>query len=241
MRNAFAILLALWMSIPSQISAQSRFFIGPNVGGNVSRLYSADSFPSVYSRRNKLGYVLGVQMAYDLKHFVSISVGVNYTNKGYKVYNEDTGAVSRNPFISRKFNTINIPVGIIFRQKFSPTSAVHEKFGFNGNFYMNTTAKTVKNVSSNEQFRIKDLPFKSFSPMFYLGAGISGNTGRGDRYEFSVIYNQSLSTERSATLEYGQGFLQKFPLVYRGGFLQFGFSYYFNMGNFKKSDEYFID
>lgn len=241
MKKAIGVLCIIGICFLHKAEGQSKFYIGFNAGGNVSRLSTTDSFPTYYSRRNRLGYVLGMQTAYDIKPFVSLSLAVNYVNRGFKLYNEDTGAVSRNPLVTRKFSTIAIPLGVTFRQKFSSSSAVHEKFGVVGNFYMNTTPKTTKNVSSNEQYRIKDLQFQSFHPMFYLGGGIGGNTAGGDRYEFSVVYNQSFNNQYNGVVEHGQGLIQKFPLVYRGGFLQFGISYYFNLDNFKKSNEYFID
>jgi Outer membrane protein beta-barrel domain len=238
MKTRFLYILAVVLMYQVPANAQNKFMMGFNAGGNVSRIFSGDTFPNNFSRRNRVGVNLGMQGCYNLKPFISIAFGANYVNKGYKL-NNDT--LTSNAFITQKTHSLSIPLGVIFRQRFSASSAIHEKFGISGNFTFRKDSFTTYNSDKTQRFRINDVALNRFYPMFYLGAGLGGNTESGDRYEFSIIYNQSFKTDANLTVQYGQGWLKSFPLSYRGGFLQFTFSYYFNMGNFKKSDEYFID
>lgn len=232
-----SLLVLVFIAACMSASAQNKFYMGFNVGGNMSRVYG-DTFADNFSRRNRIGYMVGIQSTYDLNKAAAISLGFNFVNKGYKINNDTLGV---NPSVIRKTNSLNIPVGVIFKQQFNPSSYIHEKAGFIGNFSLRKDSITAFNSNSAKNFRITDISEKGFYPMFYLGIGIGGKTENGDRYEFSVTYNQSFSTDANLRVEYGQNFLKQFPLTYRGGFLQFGFSYYFNMGNFQRSDEYFID
>lgn len=230
--------LTIIAAIPAAIQAQSRFMLGFNAGGNISRVYGADTFPANFSRRNRVGFHAGITATYDIKPFVALHLGVNYVNKGYKVNNDTLRA---NPSVVHKISSINIPLGLTFRQQFNPGSYIHEKAGFIANFSLRNDSVTMYNASTDARFRVNDVAENKFYPMFYLGFGIGGKTENGDRYEFTVTYNQSFSTESGLSVQYGQGYLKNFPLTYRGGFVQFGVSYFINLENFRKSDEYFID
>lgn len=237
MKKSLFILSALVILAIQDLSGQSKWMWGFNAGGNISRVYS-DTLANNFSRRNRLGFIAGTQLSYDIRSFVTVTVGLNYVNKGYKVFND---TLPSNASIVQKTNSLNLPIGVVFRQKFSPSSSIHEKFGFIANYSFRKDSIVRYNDEKTPRFRITDVQASKLYPMFYLGMGIGGNTESGDRYEFSVTYNQSFGTDANLNVEYGQAYLKKFPLTYRGGFVQFGFSYYFNLGNFKKSDEYFVD
>jgi hypothetical protein len=218
--------------------SQNKWLFGINAAGNVSRVSVVDTFPQNFSRRNRIGYSFGLQGSYDIKRFVSLSFAVNYVNKGYKI-NNDT--LLRNPSVVHKISTLNVPLGLIFRQNFSGNSFIHEKAGLILNYSLRKDSVTLYNSTSTPRFRVTDISQNIIYPMFYLGFGIGGKLETGDRYEFTVTYNQSFATDGNLSVQYGTNYLKKFPLNYRGGFIQFGFSYYFNLSNFKKSDEYFYD
>jgi hypothetical protein len=236
MRKLLALVVTITLVTPTCLIAQSRWMLGFNAGGNIARVSVADTFPQNFSRRNRIGFNAGLQATYDVKPSVSLSFGLNYVNKGYKINNDTLGV---NPSVVQKLHTLNLPVGVIFRQQFSGSSFIHEKAGFILNYTMRKDSVTLLNSSATPRFRITDISKNIVYPMFYLGFGIGGKTETGDRYEFTVIYNQSFSTAADLRVEYGTNYAKKFPLNYRGGFVQFGFSYYFNISNFKKSDEYF--
>lgn len=220
------------------LKGQSRFMLGFNAGGNLSRVYGADTFPQNFSKRNRVGFNMGITGNFDIKPFVAVNLGVNYVNKGYKIFND---TLPSNPSVVHKISTITIPLGLTFKQQFNAGSYIHEKAGLIGNFSLRKDSVTLLNSNSNPRYRVTDITQNKFYPMFYLGFGIGGKTENGDRYEFTVTYNQSFSTDANLRVEYGQGYLKNFPLTYRGGFVQFGLSYFINLENFKKSDEYFID
>lgn len=217
--------------------AQSRLMLGINAGPNVSRVF-ADTLANNFSRRNRAGFVGGVQASYFIKPAVSIDLGLNFVNKGYKVFND---TLNNGPSVVNKTNNLAIPLGVTFRQRFNSSNEFHLKAGFTGNLSMRKDSITIVNSETNPRFRITDIRANNIYPMFYLGFGMGGKTERGDRFEITVIYNQSFATDANLRVEYGQNYFRSFPLLYRGGFLQFGISYNFNLENFKKSEEYFID
>ncbi|MBS3914746.1 MAG: outer membrane beta-barrel protein [Bacteroidetes bacterium] len=226
----------LILTASTALLAQNKWTAGFNLGGNISRIGVADTFPQNFSRRNRIGYNIGIQASYDIKKSVAVSLGFNLVNKGYKI-NNDT--LSGSPSIIQKYNSLNVPVGLVFRQAFSGTNFIHEKAGLILNYTTRSDSLFKQNSTSKPSFKTTDVSINRLYPMFYLGFGLGGTTETGDRYEFTVTYNQSFSTDANIKVNYGQGFLKEFPLNYRGGFLQFGFSYHFNLSNFGKSDEYF--
>lgn len=238
MRKLQILLLTLTLFIGKQATAQSRFMVGFNAGGNIARAFVLDSLANQFSRRNRGGFNAGLQATYDLKSSIALSLAINYVNKGYKINNDTLGS---SPSVVYKVNTFNIPVGLIIKQPISPSSYFHLKAGLAVNYSMRKDSITTFNNSKTPNFRVTNILQNKIYPMFYLGLGIGGSTENGDRYEFSVTYNQSFATDASLKVQYGPNFSKEFPMSYRGGFVQAGFSYYINLGNFKKSDEYFID
>lgn len=230
---AFALLL-----VPAfQSNAQTKFRLGLTGGGTICRNSPADTgWAKNYSRRNKIGVSLGIAGQYDLRKMVTIHFGVSYVGKGYKINNDTLGT---NPSVTRRINTINVPIGISFKQNFNSSNFILEKFGFAGSFDLGKATTTTNNNNSVTTFRVVEKRINPIYPMFFLGIGMGGTAENGDRYEFGLTYYQSFSKNADLSVQHGTNLAKSFPLTYRGGFLNIGFSYYFNLTNFKRTSDYF--
>ncbi len=213
-----------------------RFMLGFNAGANFSRSSNNDTFPVNFTKRNRLGIALGVSGIYDLSSNAGIAFGANFVQKGYRI-NNDTLPTS--PDINRKFWSVNIPLGLHFRQQFNAQNYITEKFGVIANFNFRGDSASFANDDARPAFMIKETTARNFYPMFYLGFALGGTSENNNRYEIGVTYTQSLSNDASLMVLHSEGLKKQFPLNYRGGFLQVGFTYYFNLSNFKKSSGYF--
>ncbi len=241
MRNLVFVLILL--GIPESVLSQkeekeSRIVLGFNAGANFSRILYSDTFPDNFSKRNRVGPIAGINGQFDLSSNAGIAFGLNMVNKGYRVFND---TLQSEPDIVRKFWSMNIPLGLHFRQQFNAQNYITEKFGLIGNFNFKKGGDSAVffNREQNPNFKITEFSEKTFYPMFYLGFAMGGVTENNDRYEFGVTYAQSLGKDADLTVSHGSNFAKNFPLNYRGGFLQIGFSYYFNLNNFKKTSGYF--
>jgi len=164
---------------------------------------------------------------------------VGYLNAGYKI-NNDTMAY--NTSINKGISYLSTGLGLTFRQGFGSSNFISERFGMLVNTQLSSSSTdTFNNQENDTRFRIVQEQNVAIYPLFYLGVAFGGNTEGGNRYEFSVTYQQSFSTSQYLNVEYGEFLGERFPLNYRSGNLQVGFTYYFNFGNFQKSEEYFYD
>lgn len=213
-----------------------RLMLGFNAGANFSRTSNSDTFPANFTKRNRLGVALGLNGMYDISSNAGIAFGANFVQKGYKLNNDTLPA---NPDIVRKFWSLNVPLGLHFRQQFNAQNFITEKFGIVANFNFRGDSASFANDDRRTAFRINEYSAKNFYPMFYLGFAMGGTSENNNRYEFGVTYTQSLSNDATLQVSHSEGLKKQFPLNYRGGFLHIGFSYYFNLSNFKKSSGYF--
>jgi hypothetical protein len=218
------------------VKKDPRLMLGFNAGGNFSRTSNSDTFPENFTKRNRLGIALGLNGMYDISSNAGIAFGANFVQKGYRL-NNDTLPI--NPDIVRKFWSINVPVGLHFRQQFNAQNFITEKFGIVANFNLRKDSTSLVNSDKNPAFRINEYSARNFYHMFYLGFAMGGTSENNNRYEFGVTYTQSLSNDATIMVSHSNGLKKQFPLNYRGGFLHIGFSYYFNLSNFKKSSGYF--
>ena len=236
--KGFATILLLFIG---QFSfAQSRWLIGPELGVTISKVGNNDTFVNNFTPRNKFAPRIGAAISYNLSSFASIDAGIHFAMKGYKI-NNDTSA--QNPSVSRNISTIEIPLGLSFRQTINGESFVTEKFGLIGAYTLGADSTTTGNVSGeNPSFRIGEKITNAFVPMFYLGVKIGGSTSSKNRYEFGATYTQSLAQSAALDVQYGSGLAKRFPLNYRGGYLAISFTYFFNTSNLKtEKSDYFID
>lgn len=214
----------------------SRFMLGFNAGANFSRTANSDTFPANFTKRNRLGIALGISGIYDISSNAGIAFGANFVQKGYRL-NNDT--LPSSPDIVRKFWSLNVPLGLHFKQQFNAQNYITEKFGVIANFNFRSDSATLVNDNSRPAFRINEYSVRNFYPMFYLGFGMGGISENNNRYEFGVTYTQSLSNDATMMVSHSEGLKKQFPLNYRGGFLYIGATYYFNLSNFKRSSGYF--
>ena len=116
-----------------------------------------------------------------------------------------------------------------------------EKIGgiINYNLSPSTVRDTFYNATTKPAYRIIQSESNKWYPMIYLGFVMGGSNERGDRYEFNITYQQSLSTSHELQVQTGEFYSKAFPLNFRGGNLQIGIAYYFNLGNIKKNEEYY--
>ncbi|MFM7765176.1 MAG: hypothetical protein ACKO6I_05895 [Sphingomonadales bacterium] len=232
-----SVLLFSFQSLCAQEDKKdTRLMLGFNAGANFSRTANSDTFPANFTKRNRLGIALGLNGVYDISSNAGIAFGANFVQKGYKL-NNDTLAI--NPDIVRKFWSINVPLGLHFKQQFNAQNFITEKFGIVANFNLRGDSTSLTNNDKKPAFRINEYSTRNIYPMFYLGFAMGGFSENNNRYEFGIIYTQSLSNDASIMVAHSDGLKKQFPLNYRGGFLHIGFSYYFNLSNFKKSNGYF--
>lgn len=213
-----------------------RFMLGFNAGANFSRTSNNDTFPVNFTKRNRLGISVGMSGIYDLSSNAGIAFGATFVQKGYRLNNDTLPA---SPDIIRKFWSVNIPLGLHFRQQFNAQNYITEKFGVIANFNFRGDSASFVNDDRKPAFKIQEYTTRNFYPMFYLGFALGGTSENNNRYEFGVTYTQSLSNDATLQVSHSEGLKKQFPLNYRGGFLQVGFTYYFNLSNFKKSSGYF--
>ena len=236
----FLLLFLVGMIGFSQSHAQnSRWMIGSSAGVALSKTSNNDTLANNFSTRNRLGGFGNIHLNYDLNPASSLNLSVGYLNAGYKI-NNDTMAY--NTSINKGISYLSTGLGLTFRQGFGSSNFISERFGMLVNTQLSSSSTdTFNNQENATRFRIVQEQNVAIYPLFYLGVAFGGNTEGGNRYEFSVTYQQSFSTSQNLNVEYGEFLGERFPLNYRSGNLQVGFTYYFNFGNFQKSEEYFYD
>ena len=214
----------------------SKFYIGFTPGMNFSKTSPDDTANINFSSRNKTGFSLGFAAAYNVKDNISLTSGLGFVTHGYRIFCD---TLPSNNKIIRNTVKITVPLGISFRQGSSGRSQIHEKMGIMLNYNIASKSDTLFNREINSKFRVSEIHSQRVYPTLYLGAGLGGGSDKGDRYEFGFTYQYSFTNIRSMKVEGGEFYKSYFPLNYRGGMLQATFTYYFNTGNLKKSDEYF--
>jgi hypothetical protein len=163
--------------------------------------------------------------------------GINLTTRGYRIAN-DTVAVSNK--IRQTYAAVQIPLGFSFRQYPSPHSGSFfcEEIGGVLNYSFRKDSKTLYN-SDKQQVRVIETGGNRLYPMIYGGLLMGRTSNKGKRTEYGVTYYHTFGTEINLNVASGEFYNKSFPLKYNGSNLQFTFRYYFNTGNFQKSNEYF--
>lgn len=219
--------------------SQSRWMIGSSAGVGFSKTPGSDTLANQFSTRNRLGGYGNLQLSYDLNRANSILLGAGYLNAGYKI-NNDTMAF--NTSVNNGIHYFNGSLGMALRQKFGKANYISEKFGFSVNYELgNNTRDTFNNQDAGTRFRIIQEQQRVWNALGFVGIAFGGNTEGGNRYEFQLTYYQPLGTTHNLRVQHSEFFSGEFPLSYRGGNLQIGINYYFNFGNFQKTEEYFYD
>jgi hypothetical protein len=237
MNSKSGLFFAIIATASTALYGQSKWFIAANAGAVISKTATSDTLANPFTTRNR-GNIYGyLQGTYDLSKASSLNFKVGYLGTGFRI-NNDT--MPNNGMIKQPVDMLSTSLGISFRQRFSTGSFITENFGIALNQQLGgSLTDTIYNQTKNARYRIvHDNIVKTF-PAFYLGFGMGGNTDEGHRYEFTVSYQQPFSTARQMRVEYGEFYNQSFPLTFRGGNLQVGFTFYFNFGALEKSQDYF--
>lgn len=214
----------------------SKWLIGVNGGVNFSKTNPADTININYSSRNKTGFHLNGVMAYDLHPNITFQMGLGLQTHGYRVYC-DTKATNNK--IVRSIADLNMPIGLSFRQSSGGARFFHEKVGVNLHYSFIGNNDTHYNAPTKAIYRVSETSVSKIYPTFFLGIGMGNNSAKGDRFEFGLTYHYNPGNILKMQVEGGEFYKKNFPLTYRGGMLQATFTYYFNTGNLKKSEEYF--
>jgi hypothetical protein len=238
MRNKFILLFVASLCLISNSNAQSKWYLGLNAATCASKTASADTLANNFTTRNRWGAAFNLGGYYEMNRVTSLHFGVGIINKGYKI-NNDT--LSLDNSINSSITALNANFGLSFKQKFGGSMYIMEKIGgiINYNQSPSTVRDTFYNSTTKPSFRIIQTESNKWYPMIYLGFVMGGSNERGDRYEFNITYQQSLNTSHELQVQTGEFYSRTFPLNFRGGNLQIGISYYFNLGNIKKNEEYY--
>jgi len=219
--------------------SQSRWMVGASAGVGFSKTPGSDTLANQFSTRNRLGGYGNLQLSYDLNRATSLLFGIGYLNAGYKI-NNDTMAF--NTSINNGMNYLTGRLGMALRQQFGKSNYISEKFGFSFNYELgNSTLDTFNNQDAGTRFRIIQEQQRVWNALGFVGVAFGGNTEGGNRYEFHLTYYQPLNTTHGLRVQHSEFFSGEFPLTFKGGNLQIGINYYFNFGNFQKTEEYFYD
>jgi hypothetical protein len=242
MKNTILFIALLFIHLVSngQSNNENRltpWHIGFKLGGNISKLDTKDTFISNITPRNKMGIAISGLASYDLHRNVSLVTGLNLTTRGYRIAN-DTVAISNK--IKQTYASIQVPLGLSFRQYPSPHSSsfFSEEIGGVLNYSFRKHSETLYN-SDKQQLRVIETGGNKFYPMVYGGLLMGRTSNKGIRTEYGVTYYHTFGTELNLKVSSGEFFNKSFPIRYNGSNLQFTFRYYFNTGNFKKSSDYF--
>jgi len=215
----------------------TKWHVGFKLGGNISKFDTKDTFIPNITPRNKMGIAISGLASYDLHRNVSLVTGINLTTRGYRLMN-DTVAIDNK--IKQTFASVQIPLGFSFRQHPSPSSSnfFSEEIGGVLNYSFRKSGETLYN-SDKQQVRVIETGGNKFYPMVYGGLLMGRTSNKGKRTEYGVTYYHTFGTEINLKVSSGEFYNKSFPLQYNGSNLQFTFRYYFNTGNFQKSNEYF--
>jgi hypothetical protein len=218
---------------------QSRWMIGASAGAAISKTAYFDTLDNNFTTRNRIGGYGNLQLSYDLNRASSLLFSVGYLNAGYKI-NNDTMAY--NTSVNKGIHFLNLNLGMALRQQFGKSNYISEKFGLGLNYALGGNPRdTFNNQEPNTRFRIIQEEKNRANGAFYVGVAFGGNTEGGNRYEFHVTYFQPFASSYGLRVQHSEFFSKEFPLNYRSANLQIGINYYFNFGNFQKTEEYFYD
>lgn len=234
-RISLLLCLALAGQFPD-LQAQTGLRVGFTAGPNISRANPTDSFPSQFSRRNRAGATLGFSFEYGLSANSAILGGIHYVNKGYKISND---TFTLNPFIVRRINSINVPIGFTFKQRFNDQNFIRENFGLSYTFRFDSQDSVVATNGNPGTYSITEKPAASGYPMFFLGLELGGTTESKNTYAFGLNFFQTFGRDADIRGVGGVNRNRFFDMVYKGGFANITFTYTFSLQNLKKSEEWF--
>lgn len=229
------ILIAL-LAISNLVTAQDGLRIGPNAMFLSSRPYVIESLPDEFNFRFKSGYSGGLSIQYGFTQKFILGSGVNFTSKGYRVFNDTNSGGS---LIKHNFNNIEVPINAIFKLRLGSTSKMRGIIGGTFNYMISKEDKVMKNNTGT--FVISEKSVTNMYPMLNLGVEIASENKGGNIFVFGVYYKQAFSDQHNLSIYNTSDLSQNklFNLAYRGTYIGVGLSYLFDIKNFKRSEEFF--
>jgi hypothetical protein len=214
-------------------TAQQGFRLGITGGANISRANPIDTLPRNFSRRNKSGISAGLAWEYGLTNNSAVMGSIQIVQKGYRISND---TFSRNPYINRSITTVQIPLGISFKQRFNELNFMRENFGVAYAFRFDASDSVLRTNGTPGTFSITEKRAGSGYPMFFLGLELGGAAESKNTYSFGLNYFQTFGRDADIT---GRSGNRSFDMIYKGGFVNITFTYTFSLQNMKKSEEWF--
>jgi hypothetical protein len=218
----------------SKIYAQQGFRFGPNAFVISSRVSIQDSLPDNFNFRFKSGFGIGLTFQYGFASGISLSSGINYVSKGYRVFND----TNRNgDLLKKQITNIEIPLNLTFIIKHNSSSDIRGVIGMNYNMVLSKKDRLIEN--KNKSFIIKESFKQEAYPMLNLGLEVAKLNKIGNAMVFGLYYRHSFSSHTILNVSRGEQSPTYFQLGYRGSYIGVGFSYLFNVKNLKKNEEFF--
>lgn len=224
---AFAVLMFAGLSAHSQ----KGFRIGPSAGIISSRAYVVDSIKSQYNFRFKSGFSGGVAMQYGFSDRYTLASGVNYVNKGYRLFNDSN---KTGDLIKHNFNNIEVPINLITRLGYRASSKMRIVTGVTLNYTMSKTNALKTNKGNT--FSILESHKSTFYPMLNIGLEIGSVSATGNMFVLSAVYRQSFFNVTGLAVRNNVDLSKPelFTLGFRGSYLGVSISYLFDSKNFKR-------
>ncbi len=230
------LLFVLCLYVQQSVFAQKGFRIGPSIGLASSRSHVLDTLPDNFNFRFKSGFNVALSFQYGFTDRFTFGTGIGYTNKGYRIFNDSN---SRGDLLKHNFGNLELPFNAIYRMRIGATSKMRALAGVTLNYQIGTTEKVLRN--NNSTFVIAEKSINNLYPMLNLGVEIGSEGKSGNMFLFGVYYKQSF-TQMSELSVFNQPDINQqrlFALGYRGSYISIGFSYLFDMKNFKRDEEFF--
>lgn len=220
------------------LHAQKGLRIGPSANLVSSRTYvMKDSLlPNNFNFRFKSGFNVALSFQYGFTDRFTLGWALGYTNKGYRIFNDSNKSGN---MIKHNFGNIELPVNAIYKMRIGATSRMRALAGLTLNYQVGTKEKIVAN--KNNTFIAKEKSVNSLYPMLNLGVEIASEGKSGNVFVFGVYYKQAFTQMMDLSIYNSTDFSKNrlFGLGYRGSYVGIGFSYLFDISNFKRAEEFY--
>ncbi len=197
---------------------------------------ATDSFPDQFTRRNQPGVSGGILMRYGINGLLSINTGAHFTRTGYKLSNDSN---NYEPFIRRSFSSVNIPLFLTLKQRFSATAFIQENVGISWNYRLSPEPDGLLYNKPAKNFAIRERIHDRMTPNFHFGIEFLTLSESANALNIGINYYYSLGHALDLDI-YGNPVSQKrFEMMFRGGYLSVGLTWLYNVKNLKKTEEFF--
>lgn len=233
LKRTFTSFSLICLLIP--VYAQKGFKIGPSVHYISSRASVIDSLPDNYNFRYKSGLGGGIAMQYGFTDAFTLGSGIAYSNKGYRMFN-DSNRVDN--LLKRNAGHLEVPVNAIFRFGRNRSSKIRILAGITASYMFNSSTKVLEN--KNRTFNIKEEVKTVFYPLANLGIEIASENKSGNVFVFGAYYKHAFTRQsRLGVYNSDLSSAERFAVAFNGSYLSVGFSFLFDVKNFKRDEVFF--